>query len=435
VYQQTLGPAGPDSTFSINNLDPLLTYDLYLYSQNGGYGNTATIFTIGGVSQTATNAGNGVATFTRNVNYVLFSELVPDGAGTISGTFNDAAPANNAAFNALQIIQTGSAPVDIPPRIVTQPSSQTAVIESNTVLFTVGATGSAPLNYQWSKDGSPLAGQTTATLTLLDVTTNDNGLYRVRVSNAVGFVDSDPATLAVIFRRLPGIYSTGVDNSGALAPDGSIDLHWILGTSADANNPGPDAIVVNEASSPVGPWLGAGPKSKWIAPQPNQDAGNSEGDYTYQTFFDLTGVDPGIFRLAGQVAVDDTLVDIVVNGVSQGVSGGGFTSFLPFTLTSGFVAGPNSVDFLIRNGNSAPLNPTGLRVDLEGLVRINPIAPRLSITRTAPATLSISWTPTSGSDRLQSAPELTGPWTTISTVSPTAVDTTQAPVKFFRVQP
>jgi hypothetical protein len=303
------------------------------------------------------------------------------------------------------------------------------------VTFTVGAIGSAPLSYQWSKDGSPLAGQTSAMLTLVDVTTNDNGLYRVRVSNGVGLADSDPATLAVIFRRVPGIYSTGVDNNGALAADGSIDLHWILGSSADVNNPGPDAIVINPGASPVGPWLAAGPKSKWIAPQPNQNAGNSEGDYTYQTFFDLTGVDPATFRLAGQVAVDDTLVDIVVNGVSQGVVGGGYASFLSFTLTSGFVPGPNGVDFMIRNGNAFTPNPTGLRVDLEGLVRIGAIAPVLSIRRTGPTTVSLSWTPTAGADRLQAATAVTGPWTTIGTVSPTTVDTTEAPARFFRVLP
>ena len=104
-YQQTLGTGGPDSTFTINNLNPSLTYDLYLYGQNGGYANTATIFTIGGIPQTATNATNAVTTFVQHTNYVLYSGLVPSGAGTISGTFNDAAPANNAAFNGLQIVE------------------------------------------------------------------------------------------------------------------------------------------------------------------------------------------------------------------------------------------------------------------------------------------------------------------------------------------
>jgi hypothetical protein len=36
------------------------------------------------------------------------------------------------------------------------------------VSFTVVATGTPPLNYQWRKDGQPLTGQTSATLTLVN---------------------------------------------------------------------------------------------------------------------------------------------------------------------------------------------------------------------------------------------------------------------------
>lgn len=114
AYQQTLGPGGPNSTFAINNLDRLFTYDLYLYAQNAGYANTATIFTIDGISQTAFNSGN-IGTFTRDINYVLFSGLVPNATGTISGTFNDVAVSNNAAFNGLQIVQRAPGPPPPPP--------------------------------------------------------------------------------------------------------------------------------------------------------------------------------------------------------------------------------------------------------------------------------------------------------------------------------
>ena len=104
VYQETLGTGGPNSTFAINNLNPAFTYDLYLYAQNGGYASTATIFTIGGVSMTADNSGN-IGSFVLNTNYVLYSGLIPNGAGTISGTFNDARPSDNAAFNGLQLVE------------------------------------------------------------------------------------------------------------------------------------------------------------------------------------------------------------------------------------------------------------------------------------------------------------------------------------------
>src|SRR5207247_2531355 len=76
----------------------------YLYAQNGGYALTVTIFTINGASQYATNTGN-IASFIQGTNYVLYQGLAPDASGVISGTFNVAKVADNAAFNGLQIMQ------------------------------------------------------------------------------------------------------------------------------------------------------------------------------------------------------------------------------------------------------------------------------------------------------------------------------------------
>jgi hypothetical protein len=193
--------------------------------------------------------------------------------------------------------------------------------------------------------------------------------------------------------------------------------------------------VINTANSPVPPWLSSGPKSKWIAPQANQNAGNAEGNYTFQTFFDLTGVDLCTFRIIGQAAVDNTLVDVLVNGISQGVSGGGFTTWLPFALTNGFVSGLNSVDFIINNAPTTP-NPTALRVDMDGYVRIRSIvAPTLSVTRIAPDAVSVSWTPTGACDQLQATSTIGGLWNTIGTTSPITVYTTNSPALFLRVIP
>lgn len=114
VFQQSLGPLGPASTFSINNLDRAFTYDVYLYSQNGGYASTASIFTINGISRIATNAGD-IGTFVENTNYVLYEGLVPDVFGGIAGTFNSAKALDNAAFNGLQIVQRAAPPPPPPP--------------------------------------------------------------------------------------------------------------------------------------------------------------------------------------------------------------------------------------------------------------------------------------------------------------------------------
>jgi hypothetical protein len=82
------------------------------------------------------------------------------------------------------------------PNITTQPQSQTANV-SSTVLFNVSATGAAPLSYQWYFNGAVLSGKTAATLTLANVTAANAGVYTVKISNAAGEVESEPATLTV----------------------------------------------------------------------------------------------------------------------------------------------------------------------------------------------------------------------------------------------
>src|SRR5262249_41096119 len=83
-----------------------------------------------------------------------------------------------------------------PPSITTQPASQNAQAGSN-VTFSVVAGGTAPLGYQWKKDGADIPGATGATLTLTNVQLSDAGSYGVEVSNNAGVATSDPATLTV----------------------------------------------------------------------------------------------------------------------------------------------------------------------------------------------------------------------------------------------
>src|SRR5207244_9092544 len=102
------------------------------------------------------------------------------------------------------------------PRIVTQPQGVTRVMTEN-VTFTVVADGAQPLSYQWLRDGTPLAGKTSASLAFLPVLPANAGAYSVRVSNALGSTDSEVAQLIVIQPQL-GVFNTGVDSTGAALP-------------------------------------------------------------------------------------------------------------------------------------------------------------------------------------------------------------------------
>ena len=68
--------------------------------------------------------------------------------------------------------------------------------------------------------------------------------------------------------------------------------------------------------------------------------------------------------LAGRWSTDNNGLDILINGTSTGQTTA-FDSFLRYTLfsvTTGFVAGVNSLDFVVNNGTGSA-NPTGLRVE------------------------------------------------------------------------
>ncbi|HHI94771.1 MAG TPA: DUF5011 domain-containing protein [Gammaproteobacteria bacterium] len=85
-----------------------------------------------------------------------------------------------------------------PPSIVTQPAAVTAT-EGGDARFSIAVTGSAPLTYQWFRDGTPIADATAASYTLTGVTPSDDGsVYRCEVSNSLGSVNSSDAVLTVL---------------------------------------------------------------------------------------------------------------------------------------------------------------------------------------------------------------------------------------------
>ena len=88
-------------------------------------------------------------------------------------------------------------PAVVAPAITTQPASQT-VIAGQTASFSVAATGTAPLSYQWMKSGAPIAGATSSSYTTPATTTSDSGSqFSITISNSAGSVTSNVATLTV----------------------------------------------------------------------------------------------------------------------------------------------------------------------------------------------------------------------------------------------
>lgn len=90
-----------------------------------------------------------------------------------------------------------SPPPPTAPTIQTQPASQ-AVTLGQLASFTVVASGTSPLNYQWRKGGTNLATGTSATFTIPSTQSSDGGTYDVVVSNTAGNVTSQTVTLTVL---------------------------------------------------------------------------------------------------------------------------------------------------------------------------------------------------------------------------------------------
>jgi hypothetical protein len=85
----------------------------------------------------------------------------------------------------------------VAPSITLQPVSKT-VIAGNTASFTVAATGTAPLTFQWKKNGVAISGATSSAYsTPAETTTDNNAQFTVSVSNSPGSSTSNAATLTV----------------------------------------------------------------------------------------------------------------------------------------------------------------------------------------------------------------------------------------------
>jgi sugar lactone lactonase YvrE len=86
----------------------------------------------------------------------------------------------------------------VAPPVITQPPADLAVTAGQPASFSVAASGTAPLAYQWQRGGADIAGATAATYTLPATVLGDSGAtFRAVVSNAGGSVTSASATLTV----------------------------------------------------------------------------------------------------------------------------------------------------------------------------------------------------------------------------------------------
>jgi hypothetical protein len=118
------------------------------------------------------------------------------------------------------------------PVITNQPQTQTVAVGSN-VTFTVGATGTGSLLYQWQKfvaaNWSDLTNRANATLVLTNVQTSDAADYRVAVTDATGTTNSNVASLTVM---VPPVITRIVNNNPLVGVGATVKMQvWVTGTT------------------------------------------------------------------------------------------------------------------------------------------------------------------------------------------------------------
>ncbi len=300
------------------------------------------------------------------------------------------------------------------PRIVSQPVGG-LLLAGDSLELSVVADGAPPLIYQWRQNDVDLTGQTRTTLPLNSVGLAEAGSYTVVVANSISSLTSNPAVVTIL-GRVPGIFDTGVDANGVVLEDASIDPHYRL--VVNATDPGwEDAFVHDSTIFPIvsGPWVANTDRSKWIAPLPDSSSALG-GDYAYQTTFDLTGFDPATAVLLGNWATDNLGTDIKINGTSTGLQNGTqFNAFTPFTVSAGFVAGTNVLEFLLNNADPET-GYTGLRVDnlRVGALPVSSTTPAVSI-QLGTDEVTVSWPASAIEYQLYSATVLTqATWNEVS---------------------
>ncbi|PWU11411.1 MAG: hypothetical protein C5B50_23380 [Verrucomicrobia bacterium] len=105
--------------------------------------------------------------------------------------------------------------------IVSQPTDQT-VAQGNDAIFTVGASGTPPVGYQWKHDGTNIAGATSSSLVLTNVQSSQAGTYAVVVTNASASIPSANAVLNVVVP--PTITSSPSDQTVSVGDNVSFNV-------------------------------------------------------------------------------------------------------------------------------------------------------------------------------------------------------------------
>ena len=158
------------------------------------------------------------------------------------------------------------------------------------------------------------------------------------------------------------LFSTGLDSSGNPLAPGAADLDYIILET------GTSAMVMTNTNY----YLPNDAGSQWISE--TAEGRETHMTRTYQTTFDLTGLDHTTASITGWWAVDNFGDDLRINGVSTGYTlpdylYENFQTQHAITINTGFQPGINTLDFVVSDRGVR----TGLRTYLTGTAAPIPV--------------------------------------------------------------
>jgi len=142
------------------------------------------------------------------------------------------------------------------PTFTTPPVPITVTAGFNAT-FTVAASGSGALTYQWLRHGSAISGATDATLVLPRVSRSDADLYSVTVGDASGAVTSDPVRLEVAPTSYPTTIAPDLTTPLNSEQDADFGVSAIVPTTTGGFVAGGRFVRIGAVRRPGLVWISA----------------------------------------------------------------------------------------------------------------------------------------------------------------------------------
>ena len=177
----------------------------------------------------------------------------------------------------------------------------------------------------------------------------------------INFKMTDAWLLIIIFVRVVVLVDAPI-STGPFLGNNSTDPNWTASFQGAAST---STVVVTNNQ-----WYKEfSTFSSWISPPADQWGCNQIGDFTFTTQFNLVKYDYTKYTLTAEVASDDALKAVYVNGVQAPVvtpcatDGNYATCIVTYKLSGHFKSGLNTVAFKVNNAAGPEVNPVGLNVN------------------------------------------------------------------------